>query len=127
MNQPNWIIQTEGLTREYQMGKGEVHALQGIDLRIAAGEFVALMGPSGCGKSTLLHILGCLDRPTSGSYSLEGQDVSKLSTRERARIRNTRIGFVFQNFFLLAGINAVDNVALPLLYRKDARQARQQA
>jgi putative ABC transport system ATP-binding protein len=99
------------------MGQGEVRALQGVDLKIAPGEFVALMGPSGCGKSTLLHLLGCLDRPTSGSYFLEGRDVSGLSPKERAVIRNTRIGFVFQNFFLLPGLNAVDNVALPLLYQ----------
>jgi putative ABC transport system ATP-binding protein len=99
------------------MGRGEVRALQGVDLTIAPGEFVALMGPSGCGKSTLLHMLGCLDRPTAGSYFLEGQDVSGLSSRERAHIRNTRIGFVFQNFFLLPGLTAVDNVALPLLYQ----------
>jgi putative ABC transport system ATP-binding protein len=114
---PSPIILTQGLVREYRMGQGEVRALQGVDLRIAPGEFVALMGPSGCGKSTLLHLLGCLDRPTSGSYFLEGRDVSGLSPKERAVIRNTRIGFVFQNFFLLPGLNAVDNVALPLLYQ----------
>jgi putative ABC transport system ATP-binding protein len=121
------IIRTEGLNREYRMGRGQVHALQGVDLAIAAGEFVALMGPSGCGKSTLLHILGCLDRPTAGRYFLEGQDVSTLSGRERARIRNTRIGFVFQNFFLLPGLNSVDNVALPLLYHGKNGVARQSA
>ncbi len=113
------MILTMGLAREYRMGKGEIHALQGVDLNIEAGEFVALMGPSGCGKSTLLHLLGCLDRPTAGSYFLEGQDVSGLSPRERARVRNTRIGFVFQNFFLLPGLNAVENVALPLLYHRN--------
>ncbi len=112
------VIEARALEREYRMGASTIHALQGIDLNIARGEFVALMGPSGCGKSTLLHLLGCLDRPTSGSYFLEGQDVNSLSTRERARIRNTRIGFVFQNFFLLPGLNAVENVALPLLYQR---------
>jgi putative ABC transport system ATP-binding protein len=117
------IILTQALTREYHMGRGEVHALQGVDLSIDPGDFVALMGPSGCGKSTLLHVLGCLDQPTAGKYFLEGQDVSELSTRERARIRNSRIGFVFQNFFLLPGLSAVENVTLPLLYHRNGSSA----
>jgi ABC-type lipoprotein export system ATPase subunit len=118
ISQPSSIIRTEGLAREYRMGKTQVHALQGINLSIQAGEFVVLMGPSGCGKSTLLSLLGCLDRPSAGSYFLEGRDVSRLSGYEQARIRNTRIGFIFQNFFLLAGLNALENVALPLLYQR---------
>jgi putative ABC transport system ATP-binding protein len=117
------IIRTEELTRSYHMGRSEVHALQGINLTIAPGEFVALMGPSGCGKSTLLHLLGCLDRPSGGKYYLEAQDISTLTIRERAHIRNTRIGFVFQNFFLIPSLNAVDNVALPLLYGGGNSQA----
>jgi putative ABC transport system ATP-binding protein len=121
------IIRTIGLTREYHMGRSQVHALQGIHLTIAPGEFIALMGPSGCGKSTLLHLLGCLDTPTSGKYFLEGRDISTLPVRERAHIRNMRIGFVFQNFFLIPSLNAVDNVALPLLYGGGNSQARKLA
>ncbi len=119
------VIHTQGLERSYQMGSSTVHALHGVDLAIYPGEFVALMGPSGCGKSTLLHLLGCLDVATSGSYFLEGQDVGALSPRQRAIVRGQRIGFIFQNFFLIPSLDSLDNVALPLLYQKDARQARQ--
>jgi putative ABC transport system ATP-binding protein len=121
------VIDAQALTREYRMGASTINALRGVDLSIRQGEFLALMGPSGCGKSTLLHLLGCLDVPTAGSYFLEGQEVSKLSPRQRAILRGRRIGFVFQNFFLLPNLNSLDNVALPLLYQRDARQARQQA
>ncbi len=121
------IIETEGLTKTYRMGNSEVRALRGVNLRVGEGEFVALMGPSGSGKSTMMHILGCLDTPSAGRYLLEGRDVSTLSKDARARVRNARIGFVFQTFNLLARLNALDNVALPLLYGKSHREAKKRA
>ncbi len=109
-------IELSGIKKLYQIGDQEVAALNGIDLKIFEGEFAALMGPSGSGKSTLMNILGCLDRPTIGSYKLDGQEVAHLSDDSLARTRNKKIGFVFQNFNLLSRISALDNVALPLVY-----------
>jgi putative ABC transport system ATP-binding protein len=113
------IIQTEDLSKVYGMGISEVRALDEVTLQITENEFVAVMGPSGSGKSTLMNILGCLDRPTSGSYYLAGEDVSHLNKTQLALIRNQRIGFVFQSYNLLANTTALDNVVLPMLYTRD--------
>ncbi len=110
------VVTITGVKKLYKMGSETVAALNGVDLRIDAGEFVALMGPSGSGKSTLMNILGCLDRPTVGSYKLLGQEVSGLSDDALARIRNKTIGFVFQNFNLLPKLTGLENVALPAVY-----------
>src|SRR5579864_1305613 len=110
------VIKLENVTRTFIIGDVEVQALRGVDLAIHAGEFVAVMGASGSGKSTLMNILGCLDRPTSGHYLLEGVDVASLSEEELASIRSRRIGFIFQNFNLLARTSALENVELPLFY-----------
>jgi putative ABC transport system ATP-binding protein len=112
------VIQIRDLRRIYQMGDNEVRALDGVSLDVQVGEFVAVMGPSGSGKSTFMNIVGCLDRPTSGSYILEGVDVSKMGRDRRAEVRNEKIGFVFQNFNLLARTSALENVELPLLYSR---------
>jgi|HubBroStandDraft_3_1064219.scaffolds.fasta_scaffold18784_2 putative ABC transport system ATP-binding protein len=117
---PRHVIEIRDLTRIYRVGGSEVRALDGISLTVPYGEFVAVMGPSGSGKSTLMNIVGCLDRPTSGTYVLEGRDVSRLDRDARAEIRNEKIGFVFQSFNLLARTSALENVELPLLYSSKA-------
>jgi len=121
------IIFTENLSRTYVVGSSEVNALRSINVAVEMGEFVALMGASGSGKSTLLHLIGCLDTPTSGRYFLEGRDVSILSKDERALVRNTRIGFIFQTFNLLPRLSASDNIALPLLYGHSHKEAQRRA
>jgi putative ABC transport system ATP-binding protein len=110
------LIATRDLTKSYDLGAVEVHALRGVSMEISQGEYLAIMGPSGSGKSTLMHILGCLDTPSSGSYVLDGNEVSGLQGRDLARVRNKKIGFVFQNFNLLPRIDLISNVSLPLVY-----------
>jgi putative ABC transport system ATP-binding protein len=116
------VIEARGLEKVYRMGRQEVRALRGVDVTIAAGEMVAIMGTSGSGKSTLMNILGCLDRPTGGSYTLDGVRADQLSRDELADVRNRRIGFVFQGFNLLPRTSALENVELPLLYDRSGRK-----
>ncbi|EHM38655.1 ABC transporter ATP-binding protein [Anaeroglobus geminatus] len=118
------MIDLQDIRKTYRIGSQDFAALAGITLQIAEGEFAALMGPSGSGKSTLMNILGCLDRPTSGSYKLDGREVANLSDNELALTRNKSIGFVFQNFNLLGRISALDNVALPLVYAGIGKEER---
>ncbi len=110
------VIELDHVHKTYTMGDVEVHALRGVSLTIREGEFVAIMGASGSGKSTTMNILGCLDRPTRGTYILDGQDVSEMSKDERADVRSKKIGFVFQGFNLLSRTSAIENVELPMLY-----------
>ena len=112
----NPLINIKKLTRDFQLGNETINVLKGIDLQINKGEYVALMGPSGSGKSTLMNLLGCLDTPTSGTYILNGKDVSQMHDDDLAEIRNKEIGFVFQTFNLLPRTTALDNVALPMIY-----------
>ncbi len=118
------IIETRELTKTYQMGTELIRALQGVSLRVEPNDYVALMGPSGSGKSTLMNLLGCLDTPTSGSYTLAGQRVDQMSDAELAQARNRQIGFVFQTFNLMPRLSAQENVALPLIYAGVSRSRR---
>ena len=118
----DFVIRTEGLSKTYKSGRNEVHALRGVDIRIARGELVAIMGSSGSGKSTLMNLLGCLDTPTGGEYFLDGVRVNGLSRDQLADLRNQKVGFVFQGFNLLPRTSALENVELPMLYDRTGRK-----
>jgi putative ABC transport system ATP-binding protein len=118
------MIELANVWRTYRVGDAEVHALADVSLRVAAGEHAAIIGPSGSGKSTMLHVLGCLDRPTAGTYRFEGRDVGALTEVERSLLRRHRIGFVFQFFHLLARLSAIGNVELPMLFAGVGREVR---
>jgi putative ABC transport system ATP-binding protein len=120
------LIQIRDLRKTYHMGSTDVYALRGVNLEVDYGEFVAIMGASGSGKSTMLHLLGCLDRPTSGTYRLAGREVASLSDAELSRVRNRQIGFVFQAFNLIAQHSVLENVELPLIYKGVGRGSRRE-
>jgi putative ABC transport system ATP-binding protein len=121
---PQHLIEMHGLERVYQLGPQTIHALRGVELLIDRGEYVAIMGPSGSGKSTLMNMIGCLDTPTSGRYLLDGVPVESMTEDELAAVRNTKIGFIFQTFNLLARTTALENVELPLIYARVPRAQR---
>jgi putative ABC transport system ATP-binding protein len=123
----DWVIEANDLTKTYRMGKIEVHALCGVSLHIQRGEMLAIMGPSGSGKSTLMNILGCLDRPTTGEYLLDGEAVERLNDDGLSEVRNRKVGFVFQSFNLLPRATALENVELPLRYSSVRRDMRKRA
>jgi putative ABC transport system ATP-binding protein len=120
------MIKLQGVTKTYKNGKETVDVLKQIDLEIKQGDFVAIMGPSGSGKSTLMNIIGCLDRPTNGTYFFDGKDISSLNDQELARVRNKAIGFVFQQFHLLPRLNALKNVELPMIYAGIGKKEREE-
>ncbi len=126
MSNADPVLELRAIEKIYGLGDASLRVLKGIDLSIVEGEYVAIIGPSGSGKSTLLNLLGCLDRPTSGAYLLSGEDVAKFSDRELSRIRNIRIGFVFQSFHLISHLTVHENVELPLFYARMSRAARRE-
>ncbi len=121
---PEFTLELRGIEKVYGTAENPLPVLRGIDLRVAQGEFVAIVGPSGAGKSTLLHILGCLDRPTAGAYLLMNEDVARLDDDTLSRVRRTRIGFVFQSFHLISHLSALENVEMPLYYERRERETR---
>ena len=122
-----WVVDSREVTKVFTMGEVEVHALRGLSLKIEPGEVIAIMGPSGSGKSTLMNILGCLDRPTTGEYFLDGESVAELNDDQLADIRNRKVGFIFQSFNLLPRATALANVELPLRYSRNGKNRRQRA